>query len=773
MERQILFSLVSTSGRRLAARGFPQVSQVEKLHKAGKTDAAARLLKQEFRGLVRQQLNLSATGAERQQLDEFKSRVQAIDKEEDVSKLFSRGENVTNDIARLAGTKEKLEAELMMLLEPGETTSARKLEAWAIAQEVFGDKDVAAKTYQKLLEAHPQNNAARLQYIFLDATHASQRFTLLFPKVNKRFRRKFLSGVIGRMATGLADDDMLSLAESVVDYKNAKNGDSIDDASLHKLLEALTSHDSILTKSSHWKPIYARVTEEEAKREKASRGYLDILFKRRRRLHDRIALTLTDSSDPGLATEGFTAYLASAEAAGKPIDEHIVTLALKTVYAAKNSRANSRANSRNWNSGGVFFGNKTLISGRGMFHGATEIDQSRLVTKRTPVEFLGRHYGLSEVADDEQVELIAKKLESLRAKAEAHQLRSTYRLCRASDDEFNGIAKNFIKTAKVNSRRANRTEWRKALLTVIEIWKTRNLDADISRLVIDYSVNRPRSYSSYNGIPHLPADEVLADYLRQLIKVREISEVQQFLTQFRLEMIGSEQKQRELATLLTDKTTIQNHKQKLSPAGTYYLLAQTLQSPKTAWLSVKEMQRFPFPGQSATPHYRTIMDAMSAFDLKEDSVLEWLGRAGVLGDLSDFDPFYDMGNETRDSTWGHVLKRLRYKSVRSFSTEVAKKLSQKTEKTFGEKLLLSFAEGKTADIYQLLGEELDVFNELPLERQRELARFASEMNDIRLFHNSKAADAPPSKESRAAKEKCLQVQAEAIESKRKDAPNKR
>ena len=137
----------------------------------------------------------------------------------------------------------------------------------------------------------------------------------------------------------------LSLVKSVVDYIEGEDGDSIDDTSIQILLHVLASQPFKFADSQKsLPPIYAKFLEDgpDAPTKTPSEKDREALIELRRSLHDRVALALTDSTIPGQAAEGFTALLASWEAAGKPIDDQMVQLALKTVYSGKKSRAISR-----------------------------------------------------------------------------------------------------------------------------------------------------------------------------------------------------------------------------------------------------------------------------------------------------------------------------------------------------------------------------------------------------------------------------------------------
>ena len=716
--------------------------RIENLVVAGQLDAAARLLANQFRRIARSELNakLSRVTNGQYELHQFQQQVQLFD----------------------------LKDQLLKQLNPGGFSNARKLSTWAYAQEVFGEKEVAESVYEKLLKAYPIESAARLRYMMLNPAGERQSFRLQFPKIPKRLRAQFLASMFQQTTDGkISAKALLSLAESIIVYKESDSGDSIDDGSLKILLTMLGSEMSVSTKvyGFNLPPIDAKAYELKSPATGANASRLEkeaaALVKRKRVLHDRVALALTDSQVPGQAAEAFTALLASREAVGKPIDDKIVELALKTIYPVKKSRGHSQvAQTRNqlqmsWSRG----------SNAGYY----------FVVKRTPVEFLSRHYGLSKVSHDQQIESIAAKLDSLNAKDDATKLRMTYALCRASEDEFPGVVEGLVGAAKGTASRPNHALWSEVLSQAVEIWKERNLQADISQSIIAYAASKP--YSSTGGYAHSESlypskNEPLADYLSELAWVRDLSQAEEFLEKLRLETIGSEEEQHKLAKLLVDQDTIQKNWDRVGPAVMYRFLVRSLinpsRSPKPFWLGVNERRRFPLPGQDESDLPRELLQAIAKFKVDQaDSMLQWFKQSSVLNGVSSFDPYYPADENAKSSAWGNVLgdvteQKIDYK----LKVMLRKKLSSQSERTFGENLLLAYVAKRPINIYQLLGSEIDRFSALPEDQQNRLARFAREVNDnnIKQFGKHRAASLSVSEESKAAKRICWRSQVENVKS---------
>ena len=742
LEKQIARAFNSKSGF-VPTTPPASVDQVAKLKTAGKFDAAARLLSLEFRGFARQEWNINSTSFD------------------------SIGRN-----RALQAFKEKvkdygLQDQLLKQLDPGENSNARRLGTWAIAQELFVGKDVAKSTYEKLLKAYPNQNAARLRYILLDPTD-KLLVTRQIPKFTKRYRVQLLTKILGRMKQGsYTAVDLLSLAEATIDCKEGVAGDSIDDSLMGSLLEVLSSEISLDTshEGRSLGSIYAKNSQQDSSSDSRTGQdeALERLANRRRILHDQVALRLTDSKVPGLARDAFTALLASTKAAGKPIDDQIVKLALKTVYS---KRTPHRSGSQNQLSSIQPMGFNTGSS-RAIQMAMANVTLAKTlpesgkdqVAKQTPVEFLARHYGLSKVDQNQQIELIAKKLESLGAKNEATDLRSHYALFNSNDNEFVGVASGLINSAKGTSRRANEEKWHEVLSEVEEIWTERKLQADISPFLIDYTARKSkdrRKWVSRNGIFHRDDGTLFIDYLGKFVEANDLPQAEALMTKLRLKMLGSEEEQRELAKLLVDQETVQKNMEKIVPIGTYIFISQSLLLKKTYWLGIKEMQRFSFPDQADYDFPTGITRSVVDFRVGQvDELLEWLGRSDVLAGLGDFDPYYPAHSE-QGSVWGEVLKNLGYRTDFKLKAKLVERLSQQTDRTFGEKILLAVVKTEPINIYQILGTELDAFSALPVEQQSLLAKFARDVDEINLgrFGREKLNGLPTSKESETAKEKC-------------------
>ena len=483
----------------LAGSGFGSgflKQQIQQVKKEGGTEAVVQLLTREFQARARHEL--SSLGMFPNNWQEYTSSVQSMGVRDQVVKRLS----------------------------PGDATSISKLGTWALAQEIFGVKRNAELAYKKVLKFHPQDDAIRLRYVLLDPQQASQLFTLEFPKVSKQSQALFLDRLIYRLRGRFSPQHRQSLIESVIKYKEGDDGDAIDDVLMVKLLQAVPSSRTIKVGNENQTWSIYTITSKEAPNDQGIQKIIADI-EQQRILHDRIALGLIDSLVPGQAAIGFSALLASAEAAGKPIDQRIVQLALKAAYAPKNISANHFAP---FNKGYV---------------------KSPVAIKRTAVEFLARYYGYRDVADDKQIESIAQKLDSLRAEDDAAELQNIYRLCRASDDEFLEAAGQLIQAAKKRPRWPNQAKWRGALSTVFEIWEERQMQTDISELWIDFASQNSfhRNIRMRSGRIDLYALSPVTEFLNAFSELNDLPAIENFLTRLRLKLLGNEEQQRALTEI--------------------------------------------------------------------------------------------------------------------------------------------------------------------------------------------------------------------------------
>ena len=230
-----------------------------------------------------------------------------------------------------------LRKELINHFEPGESTSKRKLLTHAMANELLSNEKKSIKYYKSLLETHPKEDVARLRLLLLQAKHEKVNFEEHFSKVNPRNHSSFLQAMLGSFSRGQqhSGQEFIDLATSVMDWLDSTDT-KLKDVSWLSTLQGIAKERLPLqrdeyeyrTPSMHWyvKPAKTANTKPKSKRYPGRRKQelLSQLAKDQRILHDRIALKMIDF--PQVAAEGFTAFLGSQEAAGKPIGEATLQL---------------------------------------------------------------------------------------------------------------------------------------------------------------------------------------------------------------------------------------------------------------------------------------------------------------------------------------------------------------------------------------------------------------------------------------------------------------
>ena len=693
----------SSSGSRSFGRGSTPsmpapASRVAELADSGKSDAASRLLSQEFRTLARSALDFDSMGHGSYEIREFRS------------KLDETG----------------LKKEVLAQLNPGESTNSRKLSTWAVAVELLSDKKESIDVYKKLLESNPNEDESRLRLLMLQSSMGEDTLAEHFPKVGKRNRARFVPALLSSLsARELPGDQILNTVDSVYKYLDANPGEFKDLSWVGTLIHYASGNLSLASNDYEFRTasVYAKPTEEseeekkekekESRSRKKKREKVAALEIRQRELHDRIARKMIDI--PEVSSSGFTSLLASRESAGKPVDEEMIQLALKAVFPEekKNSRSAAFANA---------YPHMHYSSG----------SDSKSVTKRSPVEFLARHYGFDESAHDEQIETIATRLESRKAKENAAKLRGIYQLCKASDAKYVEVASSQIETVKSGSRRTREALWQSTMGNVFEIWKDRELDVDISDLVLDYAGREQNNPSFGYGYGGGNGDSVVSGFLSSVTKNKGVEATGEFLTKLRASLLGGEEKEAELLTLLEDQKKAARSRRKLMPLMQYLSVVQGLTTSRdTFFLAFKEISRFKTPGGGPGQRleYR-LSEIIQKFKASEaDEFIAWLESANLLADMEDFDPMYKgEGEDQGDSIWGETLQSLEYRIGDEIKSAVLEKLEKKKDMKFGETVLMEFLKNRRPNIYNIMGQSVDSFESLSEEKQSELARFAAKVN---------------------------------------------
>ena len=132
--------------------------RIRKLIDDGKTDAAVRLLSQQFKGLARQQLSLNSMNQGFWQMNEFKRTLLSY--------------RVTD--------------ELLEALDPKDSKLNSKLVEFGFAQESLGDKAKAIEIYRQALATNEKQDGVRIRLMLLELGTDPNAFGKHFSKIQKR-----------------------------------------------------------------------------------------------------------------------------------------------------------------------------------------------------------------------------------------------------------------------------------------------------------------------------------------------------------------------------------------------------------------------------------------------------------------------------------------------------------------------------------------------------------------------------------------------------------
>ncbi len=667
--------------------------KIVRLADQGKNDSASRLLAQEFRGLARGELDLLRMLQSDYQINQFKEKV-----------------------GQVSLTKELLEQ-----LDPGDATSARKLGTWGVAQEILGDKAIAKRIYEQLIETYPRQDATRLRLLRLemaDEAAARAAFVKHFSNIDKRKKATFIGALLRSLSARKTQaDQLLNMLTAVISYVETSPEPLGEMSWMSQVLATSASRRYLEVNNYSFQTphVYQREAAAFEKIEARSKSRSDRkkiarlkeLAKRQRSIHDRIAQKMTEL--PGVAADGFTALLASRKASEKPVDAEMVQLALKVVYPSKTKGKSKSAP----NLLGAQF---TPFQSGGLVQ----------VVKRTPVEFLARHYGLSEENHDDQIEAIATKLESLKDKDNAERIRHLYQLCRCDGADFGKVATAQIELAKAG-RRPDNVKWTNAISNVVEIWTERKLEFDVADFVLDYAA-RKRNTSSWYGGEDVGA---VSNYALAVAKSQGPVAVDAFLEKLRERLVGDRQQQAELLALLADPKKAMRNSRKLTPVSNYASVVKTLMNSRETFFSAaRESNRFALPNQGSNIKYQLGEFIQSFKEGDVDALLQWLENSGLVDDLEHFDPIYQKNNSSEPTAWAEVLYRMDYRLNDDLRKQLVKKLEAKRKPTFGESLLAAYCKSGRANIYELVGKHRDAFDALPEEKQTQMARFVEHMADL-------------------------------------------
>ena len=441
--------------QRFRRGGGQDETRVTRLLSAGKRDQAAALLAKEVEGLGKMGLQLQTVFQDRYELSALQEQIPG--------KAFAK--------------------EVLKRLEPGESADSKRQAQWGFACEALGETERAIAIYRKVAEARPRDVAIRFRLIRLLATADF----VGAPELIRSLKTRDLI-FLGEQAGQWIGDD-------TVPYLNRL-------AFLEVLFAAFDELEDSSRQPVHWAPqvldglAYDSHVEgmslgnlyqsEEAYDARSSERGNELQRQRaleyraaRRAAHDRICRRLLTNQQ--LCREGFRRLSAFAPPTAE--DEVAAKLAVDVLleYEVPRGMGGGRFGSRMWHGGS---GGQTL-------------------RQWLPEDYLVRHSWAKQdrsVVDTEVRPALAKKRGAER-KAILDRLEHQLELFFCANDGFIAEAETLLKER--NGRQLPLQDGR--LAVVVDAWRARGLDIDLSPLVLD-TIRRGKKHG-------YDPDEVVSDYL--------------------------------------------------------------------------------------------------------------------------------------------------------------------------------------------------------------------------------------------------------------------
>ena len=666
----------------------PSGDRIRKLIDDGKTDAAVRLLSQQFKGLARQQLSLNTMNQGSWELQEFERTLAAY--------------RVTD--------------ELLLAMDPGDSNLNSKLVEYGLAEELLGEKDIAIEIYQKALATNEKQDGVRVRLMLLELETDPNALGKHFSKIQKR--NLSLAGNSLSMFFYNQDDvefdKRMQIFDSVGLYLQELEDSNAQDLSwVSDLFDNLTG--SFACDSDDYLfSIYARKKNVEEDKDEG----LEEFKKKRSEVHQRFCKEML--AVPQLASEGFSSLLAATEADGQEIGPEFLELAKSTIINFKEPKSMS---------GGGPYGMTHVYIDQMM--GETE----ELVELRTPEAYIIQHFGLSDDPNrSEKFDEVVAEIKAARGEKVVEPMNREFGLYLCDVDQFQTHAKDLLEKTAADAKRAMKTLAKQsAMTTIIEVWSKRNIESSLTDLIIEYEKEAKSGKSNY-GYGGYPESVVGTIYLNALAERGDSNDCEEFLQEFSVLLLGPEEEQVEYVK----KHSNSNGRQTKEMMNVYQyseLISGLLQQPKLVGVGVNEVRRLGLMNlQSSDLRYQMRSLLQSVQD--EDQLLETLEIVGLMGELKDFDPFYIEGPDAV-TVWGSTLSQWSWQGDDNNHKEAAAKLEEKKELSFGEKVILMAlkSEYTSPNFYELLGQNLEQLESLDLERRLAIATF-----DKQVAANSNSRD---------------------------------
>ena len=656
--------------------------RIRKLIDDGKTDAAVRLLSQQFKAKARQELTLNSMNHNRWEMEEFKRNLS--------------GYRVTDN--------------LLETLDPGDSKVNSKQNEFGYAQEVFGDKAKAIEIYRQSLAANEKQDGVRVRLMLLELETDSKALGKHFAKIQKRSRAA--AGI--SLSVLFYDDELLNfdkkirIFDSVADYlAELTDSESQDLSWVSNLLSNLTNqmnYDS----DEYLSSIYARKKVDEESEEGKENKKLVASRQKRFDTHQKLCRTML--SIPQLAPEGFSSLLAATEADGQEVGTEFLELAKSAIINFKAPKS----------MGGISMTHQ-IVS-----HSYYGEENENLVEVRSPQTFIIQHFGLLDAPDrSAQFDKVIAEIEAARGDKVIQPMKREFGLYLLNADQFAAEAKDFIEQAAADANRLMKTEAKKsALSTVIKVWSKREIESNLTDLVIEQKKGNTSSRGGFRGYGYND-NTTESSYLKALAKRGDTSEVERCLKELSIVLLGPEEQQVEFVKKNGQQNGRQT-KEMIKVREYTELISNLIGRPGLVGPCLNEVQRLDLlnaqPG-SLNYQIQSVLDGIK----EADQLLETLESVSLLGELKDFDPFFFKNSEP-STVWGNALQQFRWQSD-DLNKAAAAKLEEKKELRFGEKVVLMVlkSEYSSVEFHELLGQNLEQLQSLDPQRTLAIATFDTQL----------------------------------------------
>ena len=656
---------------------------------SGKTDAAVRLLIQEFRGIARSSFAIDSINDNDYEIRDFKDKILTL------------------------GLKD----ELLEQLQP-QDASERSLSTFALAHEFFGDEAIAREYLKKSLTVNENKHGVRFRLLVMELDQDPNAFAKHFVEFPKRIQAQ--AGLQIQRSVRILQklDTVLELAEQINRFLDTAVLENTDVGWLPHFLNQFANNlreesGGFSSVTLHSVYIDSSVdnenSQDESKQERELRQRRALLTARRIEIHDQLARKMIDI--PSSSSAGFTALLKSKKARGGKVGDEFVEYARTALKSVEKTNNQSASQNRYYGSFSTGFGSTRNAS----------------VESQSPLEFLAEYFGKSSDQNEALINQIVSDLKEAKQPGYAQQLQDILAMYHSPPDQFKSVAKQYLES---RVRTHVRDDDQERYQQIVQVWSYREEPNDIEDLLLEKQ--------KANSGDDVDQKAAIVHYLQWLCQQDQQEKATEFLQRYRTSLLGDFEDVVELVKQVErDSSGRRNSTKGQLLRGYTGLLSEMLSSKDTFFLALQEAKRLDSSNALADFEH-DFLNTLLQFDPNEiDQFVEWSRQFKFFGDLPEFDPISNSDREGfKISYWVEALRRLRY----GFDDDDLKKAlveyyAEQSELAFGEKLFLMGLKGelRSGDLYGLLGQNIEAFETLPEEKQRQLSSFVNQLDSRNSF----------------------------------------